>query len=316
MLAELRLRQGIARPSRATNPRFTVIIRTHSRPAKLRLALNSLAMQRADFEVIVVNDGGDDVSALVSHFEAHFPVRYIAFETPRSPSEASNAALAAMRGEYFIHLDDDDIVYPHHLASLDDLTRCHPDARVLYANWSRVLMREQNGVLNSVQRIYPPLWTFNRDSLLHSNFITIHASLFHRDMLQRIGEYEPSLRILQDWEYLIRASKCYDFVPLSRFTCEYRIYADISNSIVSKQQRALDEMKQIFAMHPTTNVAVNAQRAINIQAHQNQVNRIERLHEQVRAGTLSQESANAQILHMVTGFAIEENSARTALAAR
>ncbi|MBE2182237.1 MAG: glycosyltransferase [Anaerolineae bacterium] len=290
-------------------PLISVLVRTRNRPQKLHNALMSLALQRdCNYEVIVVNDGGEDVTSVVQPFESYYPIQYLTHDAPRSPSDATNTALAAMRGQYYIHLDDDDIIYPHHLAAFAHLIQQNPEARILYSHYTRVLMQEDGDRLAPMQRIYPVPWKFNADELLYSNHIVIHAALIHQEVKETIGGYEPPLEILQDWEYLIRASRKFSFSPLGRITCEYRIYSGISNSLVARRERTLNEMKEIFARYPTSNPAITMQRAANTTGLQKQVDLIKRLQQEVDQGKITRQRANAEILHQAMGFKILETA--------
>lgn len=297
----------VQRETAASKPLISVLVRTRNRPQKLHNALMSLAMQRnCQYEVIVVNDGGEDVTPIIQTFEPFYPLQYITYDAPRSPGDATNTALAAMRGQYYIHLDDDDIVYPHHLASFAQMIQQNPEASIIYSQHRRVLMQEDEDRLIPVQCIYPAPWKFNADELLYLNYIVIHSALIHRNVVESIGHYDPKLEILQDWEYLIRASRKFPFTPLDRITCEYRIYAGISNSLVSRRERTLNETKEIFARYPSSNPAITMQRSANTAAFQKQIAWIKQIHQDVDQGKITRQRANAEILHQVMGFKITE----------
>jgi len=87
----------------------------------LSVALKSIARQTfRDYEVLVVNDAGEDVSGLVKGFARSMPVRLITHESERGPSAARNTGIAASRGKYIAYLDDDDYYFENHLATLHD----------------------------------------------------------------------------------------------------------------------------------------------------------------------------------------------------
>jgi GT2 family glycosyltransferase len=287
-------------------PLISVIIRTRNRPQMLRNALHSLAMQHnAAFEAVVVNDGGEDVSALLHEFEPCFPIQYLTHDEPRLASAASNTGLAAMRGQFFIHLDDDDIVYPHHLQSFAWLHHRHPEGRVLYSHYNRVLMQEAgNDRLVPLERTYPPPWTFDADALLYSNFIVIHSALIHRSLVDTVGLYDPTLEILQDWDYLIRASRHSTFIALGRITCEYRFYLGLSNSLTGRRERVMQEMHQIYAAYPSRDRTILAQRELNARGQAKQLAYTRKLEARVASGQLGRAQANAAILNQTIGFRI------------
>jgi GT2 family glycosyltransferase len=286
-------------------PLISVIIRTRNRPHTLRNALRSLAMQHETaFEAVVVNDGGDDVSALLHEFEPYFPIQYLTHDAPRLASGASNTGVAAMRGDFYIHLDDDDIVYPHHLQSFAWLHARHPEGRVLYSHYNRVLMQEVEERFIPLERVYPPPWTFDAEALLYSNFIVIHSALIHRGVADAVGPYDPALEILQDWDYLIRASRHTAFIPLGRVTCEYRFYLGLSNSLTGRRERVMQEMHQIYNAYPTLDRTILAQRELNTRGQAKQLAYTRKLEARVAAGRLRRVQANAAILNQTLGFRI------------
>jgi glycosyltransferase involved in cell wall biosynthesis len=91
-------------------PDATIIIRTKDRPLFLNRALNSLAKQSYDdFEVILVNDGGDKlkVEEVLKSYN-HLDIKVL--NNPRSigRAQAFNQALASANAEIIGCLDDDD----------------------------------------------------------------------------------------------------------------------------------------------------------------------------------------------------------------
>lgn len=295
----------VARGRRANpTPRFSVIMRTRNRADKLSLALNSLAMQTFhDFEVIVVNDAGEDVADLLHTYEPFFPIQYVNHRTPQYPSEASNSALRVMCGEYFIHLDDDDIVFPFHLELFNQMTIQKPEARVLYSGFSRVLMEEQGDALIPVQRMGVPFWAFNAEALLYSNYIPVHATMMHREVRDRIGWYDPDFFVLPDWDYSIRVSREYPYTPINRVTCEYRFYQSLGNIMISRREKTFGELRRMYEKHPTNQRSTQIEREKTLNLYQAQLKMMKRLREQVERGEKTERQINLEILHELVGFA-------------
>ncbi|MFH1481357.1 MAG: PIG-L family deacetylase, partial [Pseudomonadota bacterium] len=100
-------------------PLVSVIVRTKDRPALLANALRSIAGQTyANIEMVVVNDGGQDVQDVVTTLAGNIPVTYIAHEKSKGRAAAANSGLKAARGLYLNFLDDDDVFYPDHIEIL------------------------------------------------------------------------------------------------------------------------------------------------------------------------------------------------------
>src|SRR5205807_10520775 len=94
---------------------ISVIVRTKDRPALLSEAIASIRATGYPAEIIIVNDGGAspniDGVTLVQH------------ETSHGRSEAANAGVKAAKNEYVTFLDDDDLYYQEHLATLSNAAR-------------------------------------------------------------------------------------------------------------------------------------------------------------------------------------------------
>lgn len=300
-LLYVKTKHGLPRPK--PNPKISIIVRTRNRPHKLVHALTSLAHQQfADFEVIVVNDGGVDVQPVLNTFEHQLDLHYITYDDPKSPSEASNLALGQIRGEYFTHLDDDDIIYPYHLAGLYQLACSEPASRVYYANYNRALMKENDGVLTRIERVASPFWHFNAEALLVSNAIVVHGLLLHRSVHDTVGDYDPSLFVLQDWDYLIRASRHYRFTALPRISAEYHFYLSMSNILVARRAKTYLELQQIYATYPTRQRSSMLERQATLKAYKQQIERIEQVSAAVTRRQKSERQAAFEILHHLIGF--------------
>lgn len=91
-------------------PLFSVIIPTYNRISALQDCLRGIAaldFPRAEFQVIVVNDGGADIpSALVSQLAQDFSLRVVS-QPNRGPSAARNLGAAHSQSPWLVFLDDD-----------------------------------------------------------------------------------------------------------------------------------------------------------------------------------------------------------------
>lgn len=117
----------------------SLVVRTKDRPMLLTKALTSLANQTfSDFEVVLVNDGGEDVSKIVERFTSHFPIQYIHNTTSVGRTAAVNQGLYKANGSWLSILDDDDIVYPWHVESLYQAAQAS-NKKFVYSDYNQVL---------------------------------------------------------------------------------------------------------------------------------------------------------------------------------
>src|SRR3972149_702276 len=100
-------------------PLVSIIVPTWNRSEMLAEALKSIHNQTyPHFEIIVVNDGGMDVAGIISSLNTKNNIRYLVNERSRGAAAARNEGFRVAKGKYIAYLDDDDIYYPDHLATL------------------------------------------------------------------------------------------------------------------------------------------------------------------------------------------------------
>ena len=202
----------------------SVIIRTKNRPNLLREAIVSVATQTyRDIELVVVNDGGEDVEELVREYATSSIRRavYEALQPGRGRSVAANTGLDLATGKYLIFLDDDDIFYPDHIASLAEALRGSGNARCAYAG-VRVEYYNQGQLERTVAFNEP----FDLAKLWGRNFIPIHAVLFERSLHQLGCRFDETFEILEDWDFWLQLSQRTQFVHLDKISACYRNFGE------------------------------------------------------------------------------------------
>jgi LmbE family N-acetylglucosaminyl deacetylase/glycosyltransferase involved in cell wall biosynthesis len=222
-----------------SGPLVSVVVRTRDRPELLAEALASVAASHyRRVEVVLVNDGGA-TPEVASGFP--FALRRIELREGRGRAGAANAGLAAASGELVGFLDDDDLVYPEHYATLVDalsaatVSAAYTDAAVaVYALKAGESLdgRGPRG-WECVERRLPYSRDFDFEVLLLDNYVPFHTLLFERRLLDRVGLFDESLPIFEDWDFLIRLAEHAPFFHLSRVTCEYRHFPELRHHVLA-----------------------------------------------------------------------------------
>lgn len=90
---------------------FSVIIPTHNRSAFLKEALESIIMQKAEVEVIVINDcSTDDTEKVIQSFEGKFAnLIYLKNDQCLFAHNSRKKGYLQASGKYIIFMDDDDV---------------------------------------------------------------------------------------------------------------------------------------------------------------------------------------------------------------
>jgi glycosyltransferase involved in cell wall biosynthesis len=212
------------RPVGDAGPLVSIIVRTRDRPVLLRQALASVQGQtESDLEVVVVNDGGEDVAGILAEFSPSLDIRAVAREASAGRAAAANVGLALARGKYLNFLDDDDLLHPAHVAKLAGFLETTGE-RVAYSDCEagqyRLAGREL--VLVEPRRLYKG-FDFDRERLYLGNYIPIVTAMFHRGLLAEVGPFDESLEFLEDWDFWLRLAARTDFRRLPGITAEYRM---------------------------------------------------------------------------------------------
>ena len=188
------------------DPIVTVIVPTKDRPQPLAQALASIAGQELrDIEVVVVNDGGEDVEVVTSRFEGQVVVRLITLSSNQGLSQARNIGVQAARGRYLAFLDDDDVYFPQHLAVTLEAAEAS-GADMVYTD-----------CLVSDRRLDPSRWRsaavenafdypFNADMLSVMNYIPVTAVVCR--MRPDLGVwFDSTLSLHEDWDLWLRLTR-------------------------------------------------------------------------------------------------------------
>lgn len=206
------LRAAMAAPPNAEVVReplpISVVVRTKDRPALLQDAIASVRATGYPAEIIVVNDGG-----AVPEIEG---ARVVNHDSSRGRAEAANSGVRAASSAYIAFLDDDDLYYPEHLATLSNAARV--TSKTPYTDAVSAFVSA--GETRSRMRIFSS--DFDRDLLLIDNYIPLPTLLIRRDAFLDLDGFDPAFELFEDWDFVIRLAQRGDFQHVSSITCEIR----------------------------------------------------------------------------------------------
>ncbi len=234
-------------------PLVSVLIPTFNRPGYLRMAIASTLCQNyRNLQVIVVNDGGQDISNIINSFDDERLI-FINRKENRGKPFSLNQALEHAEGKYVAYLDDDDIYYPNHIVSLVDAlenqTNCQAAYSDLYKVNCQILSDGRRKVLAKELKISRD---FDRFFMLIFNHV-LHVSLMHRrDLIEKTGPYNEQLKVMIDWDMTRRLTFFTDLYHIYEITGEY--YQPIGDcDRISVQQRKDKEeyLKNILTIRTT-----------------------------------------------------------------
>lgn len=225
-----------------SDPLVSVIVRTKDRRHILYEALKSIKSQTySNIEIVVVNDGGEDINDLVECSTGDIPFTYVCHETHRGRAAAANSGLAATRGLYLNFLDDDDIFYPEHIETLVAFLEA---CKGTVAYCSVLNVSYEGTVENPGNRIREDI-VFNRDfdpdRMLFENYIPLMSVMFSRIALEKVPGFDENLNVFEDWDFWMRMSRFFEFQHLDKITAEYRFYGEHGVEISHRKKYEYDQ---------------------------------------------------------------------------
>jgi glycosyltransferase involved in cell wall biosynthesis len=184
-------------------PRVSVVIPTYNRAALLPRAMRSVLGQTfADFELIVVDDAGEDGSADIAERCTDSRVRVVRLARNGGVSRALNEGIVVARGELVAFLGDDDEWLPELLerlvARLDDngngFSLVYSDARIepptVVGATARPPRQPEGDVLD--------------DLLAGTMELCASACLVRRNALLEFGGFDETIRQGEDTDLWLR----------------------------------------------------------------------------------------------------------------
>lgn len=240
------------------NDLVSLIVRTSfpERLPLLKLAIDSIvANHYRPIEVIIVvqtlNSGFiDQVRSLLALYQKDdFQTRVILNPTEQDQRAKNlNLGLEAATGRYVGFLDDDDVLYPHHLESLITALTQSPDKTWAYADVALVEYHlSQDCTLQKIKETYPfKREDFELNDFLRGSFIPIHAYLLDAYKIKsKFLRFDESFIVSEDNAFLVQLISQYEPLYVPIVTAEYRVFDNYQNSnlILNEEKKKLDKAK-------------------------------------------------------------------------
>jgi len=237
-----------AAPLRSNGPLTSMIVRTHNRPRFLERALSSIASQvYRDIEAVVVNDAGEPVDEIVARFPF---ARLVVNEKNLGTTPSANVGLRAARGTYVGLLDDDDMLFPDHVARLvDAMERTRGAAANAHAITCYLELTPFSDYAVYGYRVALARHV-DRSDIYVRDPIAPMSMLMRRSVLEDLGGFDESVDFAEDWELWIRIAEHYDVQYVPYVTGIYSVRTDATNTVVTLAARFGSAFQRIVELHP------------------------------------------------------------------
>lgn len=161
--------------------KFSIVIPLYNKANYIEAAIQSVLSQSiSDFELIVVDDGSKDESAILVERIRDKRIKLIR-QSNGGVSKARNVGIQNATGDYICFLDADDIWKPNFLHTVQKLIDGYPDAemfcpsyqvsygkRIIHPKWRSVDLKKDGIVKDFFEMATAPFWVCNSSCVVIS----------------------------------------------------------------------------------------------------------------------------------------------------
>lgn len=174
-------------------PRTSIILPVYNGERFIEAALHSIQIQDVDLEVLAHDDGSTDNTRCILDRLSRDDGRILVSRSPNSgPATARNLCLRRAKGDFIAFMDHDDLWPEGRLARQLDILSRSPKA---------------GGILGHTV-IFDKVDDQGKPADSQSNRLVLagllQAGLFRRAAIEATGDFDPSLRAADDFDFLLR----------------------------------------------------------------------------------------------------------------
>lgn len=206
--------------SRTSDGMISVIIPCYNQGYFLSEAIESVLSQTwLDIEIIVVDDGSNDNTSDVA---SRYPYVRCIGQANQGVCAARNAGLRESKGQCVVFLDADDRLLPNALEIGLEYLMVHPECAFV------------SGRAKLIGGDETPLGTERRSCIGSDHYFELlrdsnhiwnpSVSVYRRDILERVGAYNTSIVVCEDYELNLRIARSFPVYCHENVVAEYRIH--------------------------------------------------------------------------------------------
>lgn len=198
----------------------SVVIPTYNYGEFLGAAVESALNQTyKEIEIVIVDDGSSDNTSVVAEalINKDQRVRYV-YQKNQGLSAARNNGIRQSKGKFIVFLDADDIMHPQKIQAHHEHFSRTPDADISYGR--SLYFLSQDMLAGVPKKTFANLELTNDDwmpcvsgdatavfpALVARNIMPVCSAMLRRKTVERVGDFDTSLKSLEDWDYWLRAA--------------------------------------------------------------------------------------------------------------
>ncbi len=233
-------------------PKVTVIIPTYRRPKFLHRAIASVLSQTfEDFELLIIDDNSEDITAEVVKKNSDARIRYYCNTNNKGGAASRNRGIREAQAAYIAFLDDDDEWLPEILQlQVSLLDQRSPDVGGVYTGYEKI--KESTGESLGVT-LPTKKGDLSYELLLSNPLAGTSGLLFRKHCFDVVGVFDEALSSFQDYDLWIRISKYFQFEYINQVLYRYYVH---DKKIWTNPQALSDGLDIITNKHCTEALAV------------------------------------------------------------
>lgn len=190
-------------------PFFSVIVPLYNKEKYIQNAIQSILNQSfSDFELLIVNDCSTDNSLLELEKINSDKIRVIHHQVNKGLAATRNTGIKNAQSNYITFLDADDEWCPDFLKSIHHLIHNFSDAKIYATNYQEIWDTTIKYPFNGSENLVPDFKGYlNFFKINLKQGIYCHGSVcFHKEVFEKVGYYNESIRNSEDLDFNIRAN--------------------------------------------------------------------------------------------------------------
>jgi glycosyltransferase involved in cell wall biosynthesis len=217
-----------------TDPLVSIILPSYNGSKYIRTSIDSCLNQTFNnFELIIVDDASSDETPQIINSYKDPRIRYIRNQTNQRLPNSLNIGFIHARGKFLTWTSDDNIYLPNAIEKMFNVLQFLKYDFVYADNFT---FKDDN--LKDVQHLRLDKHTF----LFKSNCIRA-CFLYTRQVMEKIGLYDPDMEFIEDYDYWVRVSKEFYMHHLEEPLYFYRYHQE---QLYSKRNKDIKIIELLF----------------------------------------------------------------------
>jgi glycosyltransferase involved in cell wall biosynthesis len=262
--------------TKSTGALVSVVIPVHNGERFINRTLTSaLAQTYEPLEIVVVDDGSTDRTAVLVEAAVLRDKRVRLFRTPKSGvAAARNFGISQARGRFIAPLDADDLWHPEKIArQVEAMQASSPEVGLIYCWWIEI---DENDLIIPAIELYRRSTAQGRvtEELARGCFIESGSlPLMKRSLIDAVGGYDVTLQPqgADDWKLYFELSEICDFAVIPEYLVGYRqASGSVSRNLAAMAESMKNVVSWIFQKQPHLSKGLKRQTIYGVHAFMSQ----------------------------------------------